>query len=138
MYNSYYLNQAGSGIPGFQGIQFQRGHGFFGNLFSTIVKPLLGYLGKMALSSGAAIATDVASGRNWKEAAKEHGKSAATRIFAEAAEKMKNNQSGQGFGAARKRRGGGGKRAGGGRKKNRKLNKSIFDASALQEYDTDY
>lgn len=68
-YISYYQNQAGSGIAGFSGVRYQRGHGFFGKLFSGGVLPLLRYLGRQALSTGAEVAGDVLDGRNFKQAA---------------------------------------------------------------------
>ena len=71
-YIEYYKHQAGTGIAGFQGIRYQRGHGFFGRLISRAVFPLLKFLGKRALSTGADIATDVLiNKRGLKDAAKE-------------------------------------------------------------------
>ena len=35
-YKQYYTSQAGSGLPGFQGLQYQRGHGL-GSLFRGLV-----------------------------------------------------------------------------------------------------
>jgi len=43
-YINYYVNQAGSGIGGFQGVRFQRGQGWFGNLFKNAILPLLNIL----------------------------------------------------------------------------------------------
>ena len=67
-YTSYYENQVGSGLPGFQGIRYQRGHGFFGRLFSNtllpFVKQLLPGIGKRALPSVAGFAQDILSGEN--------------------------------------------------------------------------
>jgi hypothetical protein len=67
-YTSYYVNQVGSGLPGFQGIRYQRGHGFFGRLFSNtllpFVKQLLPGIGKRALPSVAGLAQDILSGEN--------------------------------------------------------------------------
>jgi hypothetical protein len=61
-YTTYYVNQVGSGLPGFQGIRYQRGHGFFGRLFSNtilpFVKQLLPGIGKRALPSVAGLAQD--------------------------------------------------------------------------------
>ena len=71
-YIDYYTQQAGTGLAGFQGYRYQRGHGFFGRLISKAVFPLLKFLGKRALSTGADIATDVlVNKRNIADAAKE-------------------------------------------------------------------
>ena len=35
-YGQYYTSQAGSGLPGFQGLRYQRGHGL-GSLFRGLV-----------------------------------------------------------------------------------------------------
>ena len=71
-YLDYYTQQAGTGLTGFQGYRYQRGHGFFGRLISKAVFPLLKFLGKRALSTGADIATDVlVNKRNIADAAKE-------------------------------------------------------------------
>ena len=71
-YIDYYTQQAGTGLTGFQGYRYQRGHGFFGRLISKAVFPLLKFLGKRALSTGADIATDVlVNKRNIADAAKE-------------------------------------------------------------------
>src|SRR5258708_3861897 len=70
-YSSYYINQACSGLPGFQGIRFQRGHGFFGRLFSNTLLPffkeLLPAIGKRALPSGISLAQDIMAGENVKQ-----------------------------------------------------------------------
>ena len=71
-YIEYYKHQAGTGLAGFQGYRYQRGNGFFGRLISKAVFPLLKFLGKRAISTGADIATDVlVNKRDLKEAAKE-------------------------------------------------------------------
>ena len=71
-YLDYYRHQAGTGIAGFQGYRYQRGHGFFGRLISKAVFPVLKFLGKRALSTGADIATDVlVNKKNFKESAKD-------------------------------------------------------------------
>ena len=47
-YVYYYKTQAGSGLPAFEGIQYQRGHGFFGDaakfLFNRILRPAGEYI----------------------------------------------------------------------------------------------
>ena len=63
-YIEYYSNQAGSGLGGFEGYRYQRGHGFFGTLFQNIIKPLGKYLGKQALQTGVKIGNDLLQGEN--------------------------------------------------------------------------
>lgn len=69
-YEEYYLNQVGSGLGGFEGTRFQRGHGFFGRLFTSKILPALKFLGKHALSAGINVADDVLHGGNVKESFK--------------------------------------------------------------------
>lgn len=72
-YNNYYLNQVGSGLPGFQGVRYQRGAGFFGRLFSGTIFPflkqLLPELGKRAIPSVAGLGQDILAGENVKQSA---------------------------------------------------------------------
>ena len=67
-YEQYYTSQAGSGLPGFQGLQYQRGQGL-GNLFRGLIRvgaPLLKKgaialaksLGQKALKAGVELAQD--------------------------------------------------------------------------------
>ena len=69
-YASYYSNQAGNGLSGFKGVRYQKGHGFFGRLITSFIKPLLGYLGKKLFNVGTNIATDVLSGEKFKSSGK--------------------------------------------------------------------
>ena len=82
LYKNYYTEQAGSGLAGFQGVvRHQRGHGFFGRLLSKAVYPLMRFLGKKAVSTGANIASDVMmKNKNIKEAALERLKESANEI----------------------------------------------------------
>lgn len=77
-YESYYVNQAGTGLVGFQGVRYQRGNGIFGRFFRGVLPTLLRYLGKQAVGAGAEIATDVLNGEKFSAAAgkrlKERGK----------------------------------------------------------------
>jgi hypothetical protein len=67
----YYKDQAGSGLVGFHGVKYQRGHGFFGRILSKAVFPLLRFLGAKALSTGAQVANDVLTDdKDWKESMK--------------------------------------------------------------------
>ena len=67
-YLNYYNNQVGTGLAGFQGLRYQKGHGWFGRLFSNVVLPLmkqvLPALGKRALPSGIGLAQDILAGDN--------------------------------------------------------------------------
>jgi hypothetical protein len=76
--DNYYLNWCGhgSGMPIFQGVRMQRGHGI-GNLFARLFRPVMPLLkkiapviGRRALLTGARIAGDVMGGQLIKEAAK--------------------------------------------------------------------
>lgn len=72
--NEYYVKQAGSGIGGFSGSRYQKGDGFFGRFVSGSILPLLKkvlpYLGKTALSAGADILGDVSQGQKLGESFK--------------------------------------------------------------------
>ena len=78
-YEQYYTSQAGSGLPGFQGLQYQRGHGL-GSLFRGlgVAAPLLKKgaialgksLGQKALKAGVELAQDYL-GDNKRKATKE-------------------------------------------------------------------
>lgn len=68
--DSYYINQAGSGISGFAGVRYQRGDGFLGRLWTGGILPIIKKalplfsdigkkVGKRALSTGLDIAQDV-------------------------------------------------------------------------------
>ena len=87
-YIAYYTNQAGTGISPFYGVPYQKGHGFFGRLFSNVISPALKYIGRAALQTGVNIGSDVLEGQNLKQAAtdrlKEAGKTAANKALIEA------------------------------------------------------
>jgi len=96
-YINYYVNQAGSGIGGFQGARFQRGQGFFGNVFKSAILPLLRYLGPKILSSGVSAATDAIGGDNFLESLKTRGKATAQQVASDAGERaMRFAQTGRG------------------------------------------
>ena len=72
-YIQYYSDQVGSGLSGFQGVRYQRGHGFFGRIFSGIgnfVKDLAPKLFRKALPSAVEFAQDVVAGENVGQSAK--------------------------------------------------------------------
>ena len=77
MYEDYYMQQSGSGLPVFQGLRGQRGHGIgsvLSGLFRSAVPMLkrgLATFGKHALKTGLEIAGDVAEGKSFKDSARE-------------------------------------------------------------------
>jgi hypothetical protein len=97
-WDSLYLHQAtqsGHGIPGFEGVAFQRGGGLgniLGRLFRFVLpvaKKAAKAVGKQALTSGADILSDVVKGRNLKESAEEHGRAALENLAGKAVTKMR-------------------------------------------------
>ena len=76
IYEDYYLNQCGHGMPVFNGARMQRGHGLgsiFSGLFRSIfpmLKRVAPVIGKKALQADIDIVSDVAAGQSLKESAK--------------------------------------------------------------------
>lgn len=75
-YESYYRNQAGSGLPYFSGPASQRGYGF-GSIFSGLLRSALPIfksvgknVGRRVLKTGMKVAGDVVQGENFKESLK--------------------------------------------------------------------
>ena len=96
-FTNYYVNQSGTGITGYSGIRYQKGHGFFRKIFSSAVLPILKYLGKKALSTGVSIGADVLQGENLKKTMKKRLKSTGLDIAEDALEKLRNyKQTGSG------------------------------------------
>ena len=87
---------------GFSGERFQRGYGLgaiFGPLLRTILPVVKGVgkaVGKQALRTGAAVASDVLQGGNFKEAVKARGKQGVKRLVRKAVRAVK--QRGRGLG----------------------------------------
>ena len=88
-YEKYYLDQVGHGEY-FSGAAFQRGYGL-GNIFASLGKailPLVKFgakaIGKQALKSGAAFASNVLAGKNVKQAALERTKQAGSTLLRQA------------------------------------------------------
>jgi hypothetical protein len=88
-YENYYINQAGSGIAGFSGVKYQKGHGFFGRIFSNAILPILKYLGKKAINTGVGIGSDYLAGEDIKSSAKRRLKSTGLDIAEDALERVK-------------------------------------------------
>lgn len=72
-FTSYYVQQSGSGIAGYQGTRLQRGFGFWGRLFSSTILPAIKWAGKRVLSTGTDVLDDVLDGRNVQESIKDRG-----------------------------------------------------------------
>lgn len=89
-FENYYVNQAGSGIAGYSGIKYQRGHGFFGRLLSGTVLPILKYLGKKALNTGVGIGSDIIQGENLKNSMKKRLKTTGFDIADDAYNRLQN------------------------------------------------
>lgn len=86
-YEDYYLSQVGNGMPYYTGVQYQRGNGI-GSIFASIGRAVLPLLksgaktvGKEVLKSGAQFASDVASGKNVKQAALRRAKETGSNLF---------------------------------------------------------
>jgi hypothetical protein len=105
-YISYYNNQVGSGLAGFQGLRYQKGHGFFGRLFSNVllpfVKQVIPAVGKRALPSAIGLAQDVLAGENVGQSAIKRLKEAGRNVADESLDIIKSKI--QGGGRRRKRK----------------------------------
>lgn len=96
-YLEYYSNQAGSGLSAFEGLQYQRGHGFFGTIFQNIIKPLGKYLGRQALTTGVNVGNDILEGENFKDSIIKNSKMTSKKMLFDGVKKaQKLAQSGAG------------------------------------------
>ena len=90
---SYYRNQAGTGLTSFEGVRYQKGHGFFGRIIKGSVFPLLKqlwpYLGAKALDTGSNILADVYNRKGLKESISANLKRTAGDIAEDALVKVK-------------------------------------------------
>jgi hypothetical protein len=104
-YTNYYVNQVGTGLPGFQGIRYQRGDGFFSALlpFFKSLLPALGKIGQRALPSAVNLASDIISGENVKQSALSRLKEAGRDVLDETGKQLNLRFQG-GSGRRRKRR----------------------------------
>lgn len=91
--DEYYINQAGTGIGGFQGVRYQKGNGFFGRVVSGTVMPILKkvlpFLGKTALSAGSDLLSDIENGSDFKSSVKKRFSEGKKKIGRAAMEKVK-------------------------------------------------
>jgi hypothetical protein len=93
-YVDYYVNQVGHGHPAYGGVSVQHGRGLgqtIGNLFRSAV-PLLKRgalaLGKKALTTGARIVGDIASGQKFGDAMKGRLQEGAKELLDQAVESV--------------------------------------------------
>ena len=91
--DEYYLQQAGSGMGAFAGMRYQKGNGFFGRLISGTVLPMikkvLPFLGKTAMSSGIDVMNDWSQGDNFGNSFKKRMKETGEKITDTAMTKVK-------------------------------------------------
>lgn len=93
----YYENQAGSGISGFQGIRFQKGHNIFGRALKFIF-PVLKLLGKQVLNKGISVAEDVIEhNKPFKESLIKRGKEGIKDLGMDGLELLRQVQQGKGY-----------------------------------------
>ena len=69
MYEDYYANQRGDGMPVFVGARRQRGHGL-GNIFGGLLRNVLVPIATSAIKSGIDVAGDMARGKTFGESAR--------------------------------------------------------------------
>ena len=129
VYDDYYLNQSGKGMPVFRGVRYQRGHGL-GNVLWTLTKFALPFLkkgvkavGKQAVRTGMNIAQEAMQGRNIKTAAKHHLSQGLTELVTQ-----------RGRGHARKRPGPPGEHMTKRRKKNTRQNGKGYKRKATTSH----
>lgn len=103
IYEDFYCNQAGHGLPVFVGGRSQRGRGL-GSFFSGLGRTILPWLktgGKALLregiGTGLQVAQDALAGKNVGESFKEHAKEAGHRLLQGAVQHIAGNQSGSGI-----------------------------------------
>lgn len=87
IYEDYYTNQVGHGLPYYSGTQYQRGYGL-GSIFASIGRAVLPLVksgakavGKQVLRSGSQFAGDLIAGKNAKQAAVRRAKQAGSRLL---------------------------------------------------------
>jgi hypothetical protein len=89
-YTTYYVNQAGSGLSGYQGSRYQYddqiGEGFL-DIIKSIGMPILKYLGKKAINTGMGVAQDAIAGENVLQSTKRNLKRSAQDIAADIGER---------------------------------------------------
>ena len=88
--NSYYNEQAGNGISGFEGLQYQnqKGRGLFGRIWRGVGLPLVRYFGRKALETGRDIAGDLLEGKNLKTSARKRARQSMESMGQDAKRKL--------------------------------------------------
>lgn len=87
LYQHYYVNQAGSGIPIYRGLGVQRGHGlgsFLGGLMRSalpLLKPVAKAVGHEAINFGLGVAKDALAGKRIKASMKRRATETGKRLF---------------------------------------------------------
>jgi len=71
MYEDYYANQRGDGMPVFVGARRQRGHSL-GNIFGGLLRNVLVPIATSAMKLGIDVAGDMARGKTFGESAQKH------------------------------------------------------------------
>ena len=87
IYERYYIDQAGGGMPVYSGSPYQRGHGL-GSILGGLLRgamPLLSSVGKsigrQMIRSGLDVASDVVSGGNVRDSLKRRAKEGALSLL---------------------------------------------------------
>ena len=94
LYEEYYMNQAGYGLPYYSGTPYMKGYGLGGILSGVLrsVVPLFKSAGKTllreGLKTGTNILTDALDGRNIKESASQRLSQSAKQLTRRAADKL--------------------------------------------------
>ena len=112
LYEEYYMNQAGYGLPYYSGTPYMKGYGLGGILSGVLrsVVPLFKSAGKTllreGLKTGTNILTDALDGRNIKESASQRLSQSAKQLTRRAADKLTKtlNKSSSSRGVNRKRK----------------------------------
>lgn len=104
----YYCMQAGRGNTGtyFQGVRYQRGGGFFQNIFRSAAPLMIRagkYFGKKILKAGSNVMSDVASGSSLKDSARTRFREASKNIKDDFFQKLA-QQSGEGIKKKRRKK----------------------------------
>ena len=112
MYDDYYMNQAGYGLPYYSGTPYMKGYGLGGILSGVLrsVVPMFKSAGKSllreGLKTGTGILTDALDGRNIKESASQRLSQSAKQLTQRAAQSLSNrlNNGAVGKGVTKKRK----------------------------------
>lgn len=89
-YETYYLNQAGSGIATYTGLRYQKGNGFFGRIMKGFALPLFKYFGKQGLSAAGNLVSEFRANpdKGIKELLKDQAKTSLSNITQDGADRL--------------------------------------------------